>query len=104
MLSDEYVWIQWHVYAKRIGGGPFHTRGEGKFFLPNQIKKIVQQENIIFFSLWSKNRQFFSWDVTDNFFYQDMFKGLINCETGMRGTVTCRYKIQLERDIEPMLF
>ena len=80
------------------------------FFLPTRKKIISDQKQTIFFLRYQRQ----------TFFFQDMFKDPFHCETGKRGTFTCRHTVAyrlthqyqqqnllqdiLKRDIAPMLF
>ena len=63
-------------------------------FLPKQIIFSLHQENkTFFFSPWAKTNNFFPEMSQTKFFFQDMFEDPFNCETGIRGTVTCRLTV-----------
>ena len=71
------------------GGGGGGGRSLGIVFLPKQIIFSLptrkHKKNIP-----DKKKNVVSLDVPDKLFFQDMFKDLLSCETGMRGTGTCR--------------
>ena len=77
-----------------LRGGPFNTGRGGMVFLPNQIIFFSpSRKQNIFFSPWAKTKIFFPEMSQTNFFFQDMFEDPFNCETGIRGTVTCRLTV-----------
>ena len=63
-------------------------------FLPNQIIFFLPtRKHNIFFLSDQRQINFFLRCHRQTFFFQDMFKEPFNCETGMRGTVTCRHTV-----------
>ena len=63
-------------------------------FLPNQIIFFSpSRKQNFFFSPWAKTNNFFLEMSQTNFFFQDMFEDPFNCETGIRGTVTCKLTV-----------
>ena len=62
-------------------------------FLPNQFFFLLTRKHNIFFLSAQKQIIFFPEMSVTNFFFQNMFKDPFNCETGMRGMVTCRHTV-----------
>ena len=63
-------------------------------FLPNQIIFFLPTgKHNIFFLPEQKQTTFFLRCHRQTFFFQDVFKEPFNCETGMRGTVTCKLTV-----------